>query len=304
MKAVFVVNPCAGHGQHEATIRAAIEALPEKASCEIYVTKGVGDATEYVKGRCEKLTEKTRFVACGGDGTVNEVCNGAVGTENASVTVYPCGSGNDFIKCFGGRELFLNVGALLHAPEQTLDLMKIGGRYCVNICNFGFDTTVARTMNAVRNKPVIGGKNAYAAGVVKALITAMKTGCTVAADGETLNPDGVMLLCTVANGQYVGGAFRCAPRARLDDGLIDVCLVKPVSRLRFVRLLAPYANGEHLDSEAFSDIVVYRQARSVTVAAKPGFAYSLDGEMIESDHFTVEVAPGVLALAVPERGEN
>ncbi len=301
MKYVFVVNPCAGHGEHAKTIREAVERLPERGDCVLYETKGTGDATDYVRSFCETHAEKLRFIACGGDGTINEVFNGAVGFENVSVTCYPCGSGNDFVKCFGGKDAFLDVGALLRAPEQPLDLLKIGARYCVNICNFGFDTTVAVTMNKVRNKKLLGGKNAYTTGVVKALLTAMKSNCTVTADGEALN-DGVMLLCTVANGQYVGGAFRCAPRASVSDGLIEVCLVKPISRLRFVKLLGPYTDGLHLDDPQFSDIMVYRRAKRVEIAAEPGFAYSLDGEIIFSDHFTVEMAPALLRLAVPEPG--
>lgn len=300
MQYVFIVNTHAGHGDHMADIRAAVAALPEKQDCVLYETAGPGDATAFVKKYAAEHPGETRFIACGGDGTINEVFNGAYGLPGVSVTCYPCGSGNDFVKCFGGKELFLDVPALLRAPERPLDLLKVDGRYCVNICNFGFDTTVAVTMNNVRNKKLLGGKNAYTTGVVTALFKAMKNKCTVSVDGEKLN-DGVMLLCTVANGQYVGGAFRCAPRAKFDDGLIDVCLVTPISRLRFVKLLPVYTNGEHLDNEQFQDIVTYRRGKSVEVEAAPGFAYSLDGEIIYSDHFKIDVVPAALRLAVPEK---
>lgn len=298
MQYIFIVNPCAGHGDHVRAVSEKIAALAEKDNCALYETKGVGDATDYVRAYCRAHGEPVRFIACGGDGTINEVFNGAVGFPQASVTCYPCGSGNDFVKCFGGKAAFEDIGALLHAPAKPLDLMKIGERYCVNICNFGFDTTVAITMNQVRNKKLIGGKNAYTTGIVKALLTAMKSQCTVYADGERLN-DGKMLLCTVANGQYVGGAFRCAPRAKCDDGLIEVCLVRPISRLRFVKLLGPYTNGEHLDDPQFQDIITYRQAKSVEIQAGAGFAYSLDGEIIYSDRFTVEMVPAALNFAAP-----
>ena len=116
-----------------------------------------------------------------------------------------------------------------------------------NVINFGFDTTVAITINKEREKTVHGNKNAYTKGVILALIKSMKSDCTVIADGETLNPDGQALLCTLANGQYVGGSFKCAPKAKTDDGLIEVCLVKPISRIRFFKLLGPYTKGEHLE---------------------------------------------------------
>ena len=301
MKHVFIVNPHAGASDNEQKLRAAIANLPESADCEVYVTRAVGDATEYVRTRCrESKGEALRFIACGGDGTINEVFNGAVGFENVSVTCYPCGSGNDFVKAFGGADRFLDVAKLVTAPETKLDLLKVGDRYSNNVVNFGFDTTVAITINKEREKTGHGNKNAYTKGVITALIKSMNNRCTVIADGETLNPSGRLLLCTLANGQYVGGSFKCAPRSKPDDGLIDVCVIKPISRLRFVKILTPYTNGEHLDREDMKDIVTYRQAKRIEVKAEPGFAYSLDGEIIYSDHFTVEIAEKAINFAVPE----
>jgi len=301
MKYIFIVNPLAGEGKSQSIIPSAIENIPQKKYCEVYITRGVGDATVYVRDWCNAHPgEGVRFIAWGGDGTINEVFNGAVGFKNVSVTCYPCGSGNDFVKVFGGAEKFKDIKKLVEAPARKLDLLKVGDRYSVNVTNFGFDTTVAITINKEREKTGHGNKNAYTKGVVTALVKSMKNTCTVIADGETLNPDGKALLCTLANGQYVGGSFKCAPRAKTDDGLIEVCLVKTISRFRFVKLLGPYTKGEHLDRDDFKDIIVYRQAKQVEVIAEPGFAYSLDGEIIYSDHFFVKMVPGALNFAVPE----
>lgn len=301
MKFVFIVNPKAGAGESEKTVRDAISKLSQKDNCEVYITKAAGDAIDFVKSWCNaNKGEEVRFIACGGDGTINEVFNGAVGYENVSVSCFPCGSGNDFVKVFGGQETFSDIAKIVDAPTRKLDLMKVGDRYSVNVTNFGFDTTVAITINKEREKTGHGNKNAYTKGVVTALLKSMKNKCRVIADGEILNADPQILLCTLANGQYVGGSFKCAPKAQTDDGLIDVCLFKPISRLRFVKILTPYTNGEHLDDPSFNDIMIYRQAKRIEVIADKGFAYSLDGEIIYSDHFYVEIAPGVLNFAVPE----
>lgn len=301
MKYVFIINPKAGEGHAEALIRSKVNLLDERDQCEFHVTEGEGEAITFIKDYIEEhKDEELRFIACGGDGTVNEVCNGAAGHDNVSVTCYPCGSGNDFVKAFGGAEKFLNVKALIHAPARKIDLLKVGDRYSNNVVNFGFDTTVAITINEERAKTGKGNKNAYTKGVVRALLTAMNNTFKVTADGELLNPKGKALLCTLANGQYVGGSFRCAPKSKPDDGLIDVCIIRPISRLRFVRILNPYTNGEHLDDPKMQDILIYRQAKKVEVEAPEGFAYSLDGEIIYENHFTVEIAPGVLNFAVPE----
>ncbi len=202
MKYLFLINPVAGEGKSIETIKEAVSKLPEKDSCEIYETKGVGDATTYVKKfATEHAGEEMRFIACGGDGTINEVFNGAVGVENASVTCYPCGSGNDFVKAFGGAEKFLDIEKLIKAPTQKLDLLKVENRYSNNVTNFGFDTTVAITINNDRAKTGHGSKSSYTKGIIMALIKSMKNSCTVVADGETLNPSGKALLCTVANTQ-------------------------------------------------------------------------------------------------------
>ena len=300
MRYIFIMNPKAGVGGTEEKIRQAISALPEKDSCSIYTTQGPQDATRYVRQWCQDHPgEAVRFIACGGDGTINEVFNGAVGFENVSVTCYPCGSGNDFVKVFGA-ERFMDIEKLIHAPVQKLDLIKAGDRYSVNVLNFGFDTTVAITINKERAKTGHGSKSAYTKGVITGLIKSMKNTCTVTVDGEVLNPDGKALLCTLANGQYVGGSFRCAPRADTGDGLIDVCLIKPISRIRFVQILDPYTNGRHLDDPRMQDIVTYRRGKTIHVQAPDGFAYSLDGEIVYDNDFTVEVVPHALDLAVPE----
>ena len=301
MRYIFIINPKAGAQNRSEELKATVAALPQKDQCEFYFTKSVGDATVYVKQWCDDHPgEEVRFIACGGDGTINEVFNGAAGRENVSVTCWPVGSGNDFVKVFGGAERFMDVSKLLTAPTQKLDLLKVGDRYSVNVVNFGFDTTVAITINQEREKTGHGGKNAYTKGVVKALLTSMRNEFTVTADGEVLEPKGKALLCTVANGQYVGGSFKCAPKARTDDGLLEVCLIKPISRIRFVSILGTYTEGKHLDDPKMQDIVVYRQAKKVEITAPEGFAYSLDGEIIYENKFTVEIAEGILDLAVPE----
>lgn len=301
MQYVFIVNPHAGAADNAAVIRSAVASLAEKENCTVYVTKAPGDATLFVRDWIAGHPgEAVRFIACGGDGTINEVFSGAAMQQNVSVSCYPCGSGNDFVKAFGGAEKFMDIPALLRAETKPLDLLKVGDRWADNVVNFGFDTTVAITINKEREKTGRGNKNAYTKGVVKALLTAMKNDFTVIADGEVLNPAGKALLCTVANGQYVGGSFRCAPKAETDDGWIDVCLIKPISRLRFVKILTPYTNGEHLDREDMKDIVVYRRCKKVEVNAPEGFAFSLDGEIVYTTHFTVEIVPGALNFAVPE----
>ena len=301
MKHIFVYNPAAGQGETRAFLEAAVA---QRKGCEFYVTRGPRDATAYIKQRiAAEQDEKLCFVACGGDGTINEVASGVAGHENACFTIYPCGSGNDFVKIYGGPSRFLDLDALLAAEPAPIDILKVDDRWCINVFSFGFDTGVLKTMNSVKRKPFMGGKKAYYVGIVHALMKSMKTGCTITADGEPFF-SGDILLCTFANGQYVGGSFKCAPRAEVDDGLIEVCLVKPVSRLSFVKLIGSYTAGTHLEDPRMKDILLYTRARSLTVESALGLLpVSLDGEVIERKRFTVDVIPGGVNFALPKAKE-
>lgn len=303
MKHIFIVNPAAGGGAAMRAIAGQLEALGGSYDAELYATKCRNDAQEYIKSWCGKNHSPVRFIACGGDGTVNEIVNGAVNFKNAEFGVYACGSGNDFVKCFGGQKNFLDVRDIVSGESREIDLIRVGERYCVNVCHFGFDTCVARTMNNVKNKPIIGGKNAYTTGVANALIRAMRNKAQIIVDGERVD-SGEFLLCTLGNGQYVGGKYRCAPHALVDDGLMEFCLVDPVSRFTFLKLVGSYAEGRHLDDKRFSTFVHYRQCKKVEIIADEDFSVSVDGEVTPAPHVTVELLPKAIRFVLPKSIEK
>lgn len=300
MKHIFIINPNAGAENAYNTIKRELAEYNGKIDYEIYQTKGRGDATEYIRQYCNENSEiKVRFYACGGDGTLNEVASGAIGYANASITCYPCGSGNDFVKYYGGAERFLNIGNLIDSTEEYIDIMRIGERYCINICNFGFDSCVAKTMADVKRKKFIGGKNAYTFAVLYSVFHAMKNRCRITVDGKLFH-EGDMLLCTIANGRYVGGSYLCAPRSVNNDGLMDICLSKPLSKVRFAMLIGPYKKGHHLDNPKFKNYILYAQGKTIDVDAMEGFSISLDGEIVETSHFRIETLEKQLRFAVPK----
>ena len=118
MKHVFIVNPGAGQGMKVSELQEKLQELD--IDYEIYETKAAKDATSYVRGRCES-GEELRFYACGGDGTLKEVMEGTIGFANASITCYPVGSGNDFVKCFGGMGKFMDLKNIVHSDAKPTD---------------------------------------------------------------------------------------------------------------------------------------------------------------------------------------
>lgn len=284
MKHIFIINPAANSGSDKKELEDRINAL--NVETEIYKTKGEKDATAFVSSCIKENGDDVRFYACGGDGIANEVMNGLVNT-NAEFAVIPCGTGNDFVKAFGGADKF-TLENVVNGEKRKIDCIKIGDTYCVNVCNFGFDAIVGKTANEMKLK---GSKDPYGKGIRKAIFTGMHNKISVEADGELLNESGKMLLCTLANGQYVGGQFFCAPKSEPDDGLIDVCLVKVISLFKFLSILKPYTNGEHLGDPRFANIMKYRRAEKVRMYSDKEFYICVDGEMYSGKEFVAEIVP-------------
>ena len=125
MKTIFIVNPCAGQGKDISKLLSEISKASEqsKSDVEYYVTKSVGDATTYVRDYCEN-NGVARFIACGGDGTLNEVVNGAIGYEGTEVGVYPLGTGNDFRRNFSTECDFFDIHTQIHGGTQKCDVIR------------------------------------------------------------------------------------------------------------------------------------------------------------------------------------
>ncbi len=302
MKHIFILNGASGKGDGAGKLKAALEGATFEY--EIYETKGHRDATEFVRAYCAGCADKVRFYACGGDGTIKEVAEGVKGVQNASMSVFPVGSGNDFVRYFGGAEKFLDVNALANAEETEVDIIKVTladgtVEYSLNVANFGFEAAAASIMDKVRRKPLIGGKNSYTTGVVGALFGYMKTKGEIYVDGELINPRGTFILCTAANGAFVGGGYKCAPRASVNDGQLEICMVKPVSVPTLARLIGIYKAGKHLDDKRFKKYLVYRRAKKVEVKCKKAFPFALDGECGKTTSLSASVEASAVRFAAP-----
>ena len=117
MKYIFVVNPKSGKSEVKEELFESLENYKEKVDYEICNLNSREETINYIKEYFENNKEDTVFCACGGDGTINTVVNGVMGCEKAIVTCYPCGSGNDFVKIYGGKEKFLNL-YYLHCDSE------------------------------------------------------------------------------------------------------------------------------------------------------------------------------------------
>lgn len=300
MKYYLIANPVAGPGVAEKRIKEELSLSTNSIDYEIYLTKAKKDATDFVSKKIqENNNEEICFIAIGGDGTINEVFESCVKKENVYVSCLPSGSGNDFVKCFKGKTFSLKN--IVEGTSKKIDVFKVNDRICVNVCNFGIETGVAKYVNDQRDIRGYGKKSDYIVGAVKALFKSTKSNVEVYADNQLLNHDGIISSCALCNGQYVGGSFHCGPKAELDDGYIDVCLVKGIGVLQFIQFIGPYQKGKHLDNPKMKDLITYKRVKHLEIIAKDSdFAYSLDGEIIDTKHFKCEMIEKGLNFIVPK----
>ena len=311
MKHLIVFNPGSGKNNEADGFRALIKEKFAGLDYEIYETTGPRSVIPFLKKYLKEQKDTVRVDACGGDGTVHEVANGLVGAKNAELAILPIGTGNDFVKYYGvtneNIDQYRDFEPLIKGTAQPIDLSKISGDgldepwYSINVINFGFDAIVGARGNYYKEhgfpKKVKEGTNPYDYALKN---DAMKYGrfndIEVYADGEKLN-EKQLLLTTLAQGQFVGGQFKCAPKSKNDDGLIDVCILKTMTFLGLGMIIGTYTKGKHLDKPRKK--IVYRQAKEIKMAGPQEFDVCVDGEMIKGNNFTVEIVPAAIKLVAP-----
>lgn len=286
MRHVFIINPNSGKSESKEDLLNQLEKYKDKLDYEIVTTNTKQEVNTFIKNYCSNYKDEVIFYACGGDGTINEVASSIVGIKNAILSCYPCGSGNDFVKVYGGKDKFLNLDNLINGEEIKIDIMRVNDKYAINVTNFGFDAYACDVANRVRRKKLIGGKHSYTTGIVAAIFKSMKNKHKIYLDGKLVN-DGNILLSTIANGKYIGGAYCCAPYSDNQDGLLEVTIVKPMSIFKFARMIGSYKNGTHLKNKKFRNQLKYKKASKVVIESDKEFRICLDGEIYLGKKFEI-----------------
>lgn len=310
MKTVFIVNPKAGQGNNIDILIKKINKVSKKVKSEIqiYVTKAVGDAEVFVRKYCKEYGA-ARFIACGGDGTLSEVINGAVDTKDAEVGVYPLGTGNDFCRNFNGEGGFTEIESQTNSESVKCDVIKyntvVNGReksgYCVNMFNIGFDCNVADMTASMKEKPFISGSLAYLLSIFVILIKKKGENLKIELDGEQKHK-GPLLLTSIANGSYCGGGVKSNPLAQVQDGFININIINNVSRFKFMQLLPHYMKGTFLNLRGINKIITSVKCKRVTITPLKGkMRICNDGEITDAGKTEFEIVHNAINFVVPKR---
>ena len=299
MKHVFIINPNAGKYDSRQRIYDMAETLREKHGLDVQciLTKKQGHATELARRLCAS-GEELRFYACGGDGTVNEVANGVIGYDNAAMTVIPVGTGNDFLKNFGGTApLFADAENLWDGPQFPMDAIDVNGRIALTIACSGIDARVAADVHKYSESPLLDGKTSYIASLaVNFLFKGIASHWTVTLDDEVIEDD--FSLVAVCNGRYYGGGFMPVAEARMDDGVLNTLVVKKVSRVTFAKFVGPYSKGEYSKFPEYAHCSTPQVIR--IHSEKPDIVTCLDGECMTNSDVTIRLSEKKLNFFGPE----
>ncbi|HEX8299382.1 MAG TPA: diacylglycerol kinase family protein, partial [Rubricoccaceae bacterium] len=233
--------------------------------------------------------------------------------------ILPLGTGNDFARAIGmPGGIAAGVRAVATAVSQPLDVGAVrwtDGRgeaqHCVvvNALGAGFDAAAAQRAAGFK---ALGGRTAYLAAVVQELWAWRRPGVEVEVSvDDAVAPDGLavgaggrvvyagpLFLCEVGNGQAVGGGFRLTPDARLDDGLLDVCVVRHVRPRRVLRVLPTAFTGGHV---RFPEVEMHRAVRVAIRATSGTLGIHSDGEATATDAVALDIEawPEALHVLVP-----
>ena len=296
MTHLFIINPAAGSRNRTDDYREKIKAACEGRGLqyEIRVSQAPGDCRRLARAAAETGKE-FRIYACGGDGTLNEVADGAAGFDNAAVTVFSGGSGNDFVKLFDDPRAFFDLERLLDSEEVTFDMISCNDTRALNICSVGLDARIGTDVSRYKRLPLLHGFRAYAASTVVNLCKGIAEHYVVEIDGERI--DGEFTFVCACNGRFYGGGFNPVPEADPTDGLLDVLLVDKVRLLQVPGLIGKYKNGRYKELD---QVVRHYKTRELKITCDKEVPVNVDGEAVYAKEVEFSIAGEMLRFFYPK----
>lgn len=290
-RVLIVFNPTAGQAIALQRDLCAARAVWQAHGWQVDLqpTACPGDGTRLAREAAEAGYDVV--VAAGGDGTVNEVVNGLVGTQTA-LAALPAGTVNVWVRELGlPLQPRLAAEALVRAQRQRIDLGRAGDRYFLLMAGIGFDAAVTAEVRSEEKRRL--GVFAYALRALSLALRFQGTRTSITIDGRVRR--GRVLMVVIGNSQLYGGFVKMTARASINDGLLDLCIIKGKSlRSAPLRIASILLRRYHLDPE-----VEYHRARSVQIDANPPMPVQVDGDHIGYTPLLFETVPGAIYALMP-----
>jgi len=290
VRIIVLLNPAARRGKARRLLKRALEIFrQQQAHVDVRESQSAEHLTELA--RAASAEKPDLIVSAGGDGTHHYVINGLFKSE-IPLGLLPMGTGNDFAR---GVDMPTDVGAaaatLLKGHTREIDLAQVGAAVYGCIAGVGFDSTVTRYAN--QHARWLSGPLAYPWSILCCMREYRPQQLEITADGDSYSEE--VLFAVVGNNPSYGGGIRLAPRAKLDDGILDICIVPYMSRLELLRWVPRTYRGEHLNHPR----IKYFQARKISLRAASRMELFGDGEFLQELPATIEVVPRALRVIAP-----
>lgn len=249
------------------------------------------------------------IVAIGGDGTIHEVVNGifiqkAVPTTDICLAVIPAGTGNDWIRMFGISKTYSEaVQSLVEKRTVLQDVGKVSyyetsvqhTRYMANVAGLGYDAVVNLEYNNLKDDGKYG-KSLYLKSTFHTFLKFTPKKFRIRTDGN-LFYEGMVFSGAVGIGKYNGGGMQQTPNAVFDDGLMDLTIIKKMSKLRIARNFKLLYSGNIYNIPT----VIHTQASKIEIETWPETRIEIDGEAVGTSPFVFEMVPQCIRVVVGSR---
>ena len=307
MENIVIVNPTAGSGR-TGKIWPQIELSLKKniGSFRVKFTSGRGNATIITRQILDN--GPARIVAIGGDGLLNEVLNGffqddiLINSESC-LSFVMTGTGCDFQRSLGFPNHWQSgLENLKNSETRKIDIGKViyssndkkeKKRYFINIASFGLSGAVDQTIEKFGMLKYLGGKLLFLCSTIKTIFTYPNQSIRYSIDGNKWSEIRTRL-GVLANGQFFGGGMNVAPEAELDDGFLDLLILKEVSLLNLLLHLPKIYRGTHL----LSPEVFYLKVKSFDVTSVEKILLDIDGEASFFSQARFEILPKILNIKI------
>ena len=273
IKILFIVNPISGIGKQKRFEKILNRHInKEKFDYKIEYTQNAGHATEIAAAAAKEGTYDV-VTAVGGDGSINEVAKALVKTETA-LAIIPCGSGNGLARALHiPVQPWRAVRFLNSAEFKTIDTCQVNGQFFFSVAGAGYDSQVARRYEFFPGR----GFKTYFWAIITSFQKYKPIEYEITIDGVSIKRTALMV--TVCNSSQYGYGFRISPKASLNDGLLDVVIVKKPEPWRVPFVLLNIALGRAHKSKCFEIL----QGKHVELFGNKKRWVNLDGETVRLD---------------------
>jgi diacylglycerol kinase (ATP) len=290
MRIILLFNPAAGRGSARRKLALAVEVL-RRGGVEPEIRESRSPEHLRELARQARAEQPDVVVSAGGDGTHHHVINELHGGE-VPLGVIALGTGNDIPLGLGiPSDPRRAAATLLRGQTKLIDLGRVGSEVFAAVGGAGLDSMAARYVNERAQN--LRGSLAYVWAILRCLKDYRPLPLEVQAEGFSFSGNVIAVL--VGNHAFYGGGFRVTPRARSDDGLLDVCLIPALSKWRLLPWIPRVYRGDHLAHPR----IHYFQTPRVTLSSPAQMDLYADGEFIQKLPAVIKAAPRALHVVVP-----